>query len=109
LFKKTYSVEQIAGATVITLRRTVPTVVPGIMFLSGGHNEENSTLYLNAINRVKLYKPWILSFSYGRALQTSVLRAWKGNKNNSEKARKEYIRLAKQNGLASLGKYEVAN
>jgi fructose-bisphosphate aldolase class I len=50
---------------------------------------------LNAINQVQLYKPWVLSFSYGRALQTSVLRAWKGNKNNSEQARKEYIRLAK--------------
>jgi fructose-bisphosphate aldolase class 1 len=44
---------------------------------------------------VQLYKPWTLSFSYGRALQTSVLRAWKGNKDNSEQARNEYIRLAK--------------
>jgi fructose-bisphosphate aldolase class I len=65
------------------------------VFYIGGHNEDNSTLYLNAINRVPLYKPWALSFSYGRALQTSVLRAWKGDKNNSEQARKEYIRLAK--------------
>jgi fructose-bisphosphate aldolase class I len=47
------------------------------------------------MNRVQLYKPWLLSFSYGRALQTSVLRAWKGNKDNSELARKEYIRLAR--------------
>lgn len=92
---KKYTVEQIAEATVITLRRTVPAAVPGVMFLSGGHNEENSTLYLNAINRVPLYKPWTLSFSYGRALQTSVLKAWKGNKSNSEEARKEYLRLVK--------------
>ncbi|CAF0914439.1 unnamed protein product [Adineta steineri] len=106
---KTYSVEQIAEATVIAFRRTVPTAVPGIMFLSGGHNEENSTAYLNAINRVNLYKPWTLSFSYGRALQTSVLRAWKGDKNNSEQARNEFIRLARQNGLASLGRYELSN
>lgn len=106
---KTYTVEQIAEATVITLRRTVPAAVPGVMFLSGGHNEENSTLYLNAINRVQLTKPWPLSFSYGRALQTSVLRAWKGDMDNSEQARKEYIRLAKQNSLASLGKYELHN
>jgi len=42
-----------------------------------------------------LGKPWVLSFSYGRALQTSILRAWKGRKDNSEQARKEYIRLAK--------------
>jgi len=92
---KTYTIEQIAEATLITLRRTVPAAVPGVMFLSGGHNEENSTLYLNEINRVPLTKPWPLSFSYGRALQTSVLRAWKGSKSNSEEARKEYIRLAK--------------
>ncbi|CAF1204637.1 unnamed protein product [Adineta ricciae] len=105
---KTYTIEQIAEATVIAFRRTVPTAVPGIMFLSGGHNEENSTAYLNAINRVQLYKPWVLSFSYGRALQTSVLRAWKGNKNNSEQARKEFLRLTKQNGLASLGQYEIS-
>lgn len=102
---KTYSVEQIAEATVKALRRTVPTAVPGIMFLSGGLNEENSTLYLNAINRVQLYKPWALSFSYGRALQTSVLWAWKGERNNGEQVRKEFIRLIKQNSLASLGKY----
>ncbi len=50
---------------------------------------------MNAINRVPLYKPWILSFSYGRALQTSVLRAWQGNKTNGEQARKEFIRLTK--------------
>ena len=61
----------------------------------GGHNEEYSTLYLNAINQVPLYKPWSLSFSYGRALQTSVLWAWKGEKNNGEQARKEFIRLIK--------------
>jgi len=103
-----YTPEQIAQATVIALRRTVPAAVPGIMFLSGGHTEENSTIFLNAINRVQLLKPWILSFSYGRALQSSVLRAWKGDKNNSDKAQQEYIRLAKANGLASVGKYEQA-
>jgi fructose-bisphosphate aldolase class I len=103
-----YTPEQVAQATVIALRRTVPAAVPGIMFLSGGHSEENSTIFLNAINRVELGKPWILSFSYGRALQSSVLRAWKGDKNNSDTAQQEYLRLAKRNGLASLGKYEQA-
>ena len=69
---KTYTIEQIAEATLITLRRTVPAAVPGVMFLSGGHNEENSTLYLNEINRVPLTKPWPLSFSYGRADRKST-------------------------------------
>ncbi|CAF3672822.1 unnamed protein product [Rotaria sp. Silwood1] len=83
------------------------TLLKPSMVTPGGHNEENSTLYLNAINRVQLYKPWILSFSYGRALQSSVLRAWKGDKANDEQARKEFLRLAKQNSLASMGKYEA--
>ena len=59
----------------------------------GGLNEQNSTVYLNAINRVQAYKPWSVSFSYGRALQTSVLRAWQGEKKNGEPARKEFLRL----------------
>jgi fructose-bisphosphate aldolase class 1 len=108
---KTYSVEQIAEATATALRRTVPTAVPGIMFLSGkkksmtdslstpielgGLNEQNSTDYLNAINRVQAYKPWSVAFSYGRALQTSVLRAWQGETKNGELARKEFLRLIK--------------
>ncbi|CAF4941203.1 unnamed protein product, partial [Rotaria sp. Silwood1] len=47
------------------------------------------------------------SFSYGRELQSSVLRAWKGDKANDEQTRKEFFRLAKQNSLASMGKYEA--
>ncbi|CAF0919281.1 unnamed protein product [Didymodactylos carnosus] len=102
---KQYTPEQIALATVQTLRRTVPAAVPGILFLSGGHTEENSTVFLNEINKVTLHKPWPLSFSYGRALQSSVLKAWKGNKENIEHAQKEFVRLAKQNSLAASGKY----
>ena len=49
-----------------------------LQFLSGGMSEEDSTLTLNAINTVPGKKPWHLSFSYGRALQQSVLKAWKG-------------------------------
>ncbi|CAF1457626.1 unnamed protein product [Rotaria sp. Silwood1] len=90
---KNYSVEQIAEATVITLRRTVPTAVPGIIFLVDEYHKENTILYLNTITRIELYKPWTLSFCYGYSLQTSVLSVWKGNKTNNEQARKEYIRL----------------
>jgi len=53
--------------------RSVPPAIPGIMFLSGGLNEEDSTLYLNAINQMAVENPtkhpWALSFSFGRALQ----------------------------------------
>ncbi len=49
-----------------------------MQFLSGGMSEEDSTIALNEINKVPGKKPWHLSFSYGRALQQSVLKAWGG-------------------------------
>ncbi|MFH4976738.1 hypothetical protein AB6A40_003447 [Gnathostoma spinigerum] len=70
--------EEIGEATVVTLRRTVPVAVPGIVFLSGGQLEEEATKNLGAINMVAGVKPWKLTFSYGRALQTSALKAWNG-------------------------------
>jgi fructose-bisphosphate aldolase class I len=54
----------------------------GVTFLSGGQSEEDATVHLNAINKVPLLKPWALTFSYGRALQASVLAAWQGKPEN---------------------------
>jgi fructose-bisphosphate aldolase class I len=51
-------------------------------------------------------KPWALTFSYGRALQQSVLKAWAGKKENADEARKQLAIRAKANGQAALGKYE---
>jgi len=96
----------IAQYTVRTLQRTVPAAVPGVVFLSGGQAEAEATANLNAINRHPGKKPWTLSFSYGRALQSSVLQAWKGDKNNIAAAREVYLQRARYNGLAVLGKYE---
>jgi len=71
------SPEEVAFYTVRTLSRTIPPAVPGITFLSGGQPEETASLNLNAINKLAFPKhPWNMSFSYGRALQTSVLEAW---------------------------------
>jgi len=100
--------EQNALATVTVLRRTVPVAVPGVVFLSGGQSEEDATLNLNAINRVPLVRPWNLSFSYGRALQYSVIRTWAGKKENVAAARAKLLERAKANGLASIGKFEGA-
>ena len=69
---------EVARATVRCLRRTVPSAVPGIVFLSGGQTPEQATLHLNAMNELGRH-PWELSFSYGRALQEPVLKAWKGD------------------------------
>lgn len=97
---------EIAEATVRALRRGVPAAVPGIVFLSGGQSELDATANLNAINNVAACKPWKLSFSYGRALQASVLQAWKGDAAKVADAQKTLLARAKANSLASLGKYE---
>ncbi|XP_030375822.1 fructose-bisphosphate aldolase-like [Scaptodrosophila lebanonensis] len=104
--KKKAKPEEIAMATVKALRRTMPAAVPGVTFLSGGQSEEVATVNLNAINKVDLVKPWKLTFSYGRALQASVLKAWGGKKENVKAAQKELLQRAKANGDASLGKYK---
>ncbi|KAK6743736.1 hypothetical protein RB195_010810 [Necator americanus] len=98
--------EEIGLATVTALRRTVPAAVPGVTFLSGGQSELDATANLNAINTVKLLRPWKLTFSYGRALQASVLKAWQGKDENIEAAQKVLLHRAQANGMAALGKYE---
>jgi fructose-bisphosphate aldolase class I len=97
--------EEVGLATVVTLRRTVPAAVPGVAFLSGGLSELEATQYLNAVNQVNLLKPWRLSFSYGRAMQATVLKEWQGKDANASKAQKKLLLRAQANGTASLGKY----
>jgi len=98
--------EEVAKYTVRTLQRTVPPAVPGIMFLSGGQTELEATKNLNAMNALPTKRPWSLSFSYGRALQSSVIKTWKGEKGNLDVARVVLSHRARCNGLATLGKYE---
>jgi fructose-bisphosphate aldolase class I len=101
-----YTPEEIALATVTALRRTVPPAVPGITFLSGGQSEQDATSNLNMINRVPGVKPWALTFSYGRALQASVIAAWDGKPANIGAAQEELKKRSILNRLAALGKYE---
>jgi len=103
---KKYTAQDIAAATVTALNRTVPAAVAGITFLSGGQSEEDATLNLNAINQYAGKKPWPLTFSYGRALQASVLKAWGGKDENIKAAQTELIKRASGNGAAAVGKYE---
>ena len=102
--KKLY--KMISSFTIRTLQRTVPVAVPGIAFLSGGMAEEEATEVLNEINLCNEKKPWYLTFSYGRALQYSVLNEWNGLENNIEKAQKVLYERAKVNGLATQGIYK---
>lgn len=103
---KKYSIEQNALATVTALQRTVPPAVAGVTFLSGGQSESDATLNLNSINKVPGRRPWALTFSYGRALQASVLAAWQGKKENVGKGQEQLLSLARANGAAALGKFE---
>jgi fructose-bisphosphate aldolase class I len=96
--------ETIAGMTVDVLRRAVPAAVPGIVFLSGGQSDEQATARLDAINR-RGPQPWELSFSFGRALQAPVLRAWAGDDANRAAAQAALVHRAALNGAARYGSY----
>lgn len=103
-----YTEKDVGEATVTVLRRTVPAAVPGITFLSGGQSEVEATSHLNAINQ-PAGSPWALTFSYGRALQASVLKAWQGKEENVKEAQAVLLHRAKLNGLAAVGKYQGEN
>lgn len=78
----------VAWYTVRTLRRTMPAALGGVNFLSGGFSEEEASCYLSAMNKLDAkLRPWSLSFSYGRALQQSALKTWKGSAENVEAAK----------------------
>ena len=97
-------VEEVADATLECFYRHVPAAVPGIMFLSGGQSDEDATAHLNAMN-AKGPHPWVLSFSYGRALQAPALEAWRGKSENVRAAQQAYYHRAKMNSAAQTGTY----
>lgn len=98
---------QIAEATLRILKRTVPSAVPGVVFLSGGQTPEEATANLDAMNRLGAL-PWNLSFSYGRALQETPLQAWKGQPANVAEAQKALLKRSRLNSEAALGKYDAS-
>jgi fructose-bisphosphate aldolase, class I len=95
---KKSSPEQVAEATLRTLKRQVPSAVPGIAFLSGGQSPANASGPL----------PWALTFSYGRALQDTALKAWGGSQAGFAAGQKQLFTRAKLNGLAAGGAYTSA-
>jgi len=97
--------DQVATATVEVLRRNVPAAVPTINFLSGGQTPEEATANLNAMNKLNPGLPWVLSFSYARALQDPAMRAWGGRRENIPAAQKAFAQRIKMNSLARAGKW----
>ena len=100
-------VAEVAAQTVRVLRRCVPAAVPGIFFLSGGQSPAEATAHLDAINRLGP-QPWALSFSYGRALQDPVLRAWQGQAANTRSAQDALLERARLNSAARQGRYDAS-
>ncbi len=101
---KQAGVQEVAEATLRCFRRTVPTAVPGIVFLSGGQSPELATEHLDAMNRMGPH-PWEVSFSYGRALQAPPLDAWRGRDENVQAGQKAFFHRSRLNGAARYGKY----
>lgn len=97
--------EEIADFTIHVFKNNVPAAVPTINFLSGGQTPEQAIENLDAMNRMGPL-PWILSFSYGRALQEDCLKVWQGKSDNVKAAQAALVSRARMNSLACLGKYE---
>jgi fructose-bisphosphate aldolase class I len=99
-------VDEVADATVACLLRAVPGAVPGVAFLSGGQSPELASARLNAMHlRWRSKMPWVLTFSYSRAIQQPALDSWKGEETNKAAAQKALYHRAQCNSMARRGEY----
>jgi fructose-bisphosphate aldolase, class I len=101
------SIAEVAEKTVQCLKHTVPSLVPGIAFLSGGQSDHDATAHLDAMNKIG-GNPWPLTFSYGRALQAAAQKAWSGKVENVAAAQAAFAKRARMNSLASLGQWDAS-
>ena len=98
--------KEIAKMTLKCLKENVPSEVPGIAFLSGGQTEVEATQNLNEINKIN-DTSFILSFSYGRALQQSALKNWAKDIKDTTKTQKIFNHRSKMNGLSTSAKWNM--
>lgn len=105
--QKTDTPEEVGQATLNVFNNSVPSSMPGIVFLSGGQHAIQATENLNAcvLQAQKMKSPWVLTFSYGRALQDDALKAWAGKNENVPTAQQAFLKRARLNGLAQKGEY----
>ena len=96
--------EEIAKKTLDCLKKNVPKEVPGIAFLSGGQSEIEASKNLNEINKINDTN-FLITFSYGRGLQASALKAFGKDQNNQNNIQKAFDHRAKMNGLSSKGEW----
>ena len=103
-FKNKASSEEIAKKTLDCLKKNVPSDVPGIAFLSGGQTEQEATKNLDEINKINDTN-FLITFSYGRALQQSALKTWAKEMSDKKAIHNVFNHRAKMNGLASKGEW----
>jgi fructose-bisphosphate aldolase class I len=103
---KKISSEEVAKLTLKCLKENVPSDVPGIAFLSGGQTEIQATENLNSINKYNDTN-FIMTYSYGRALQQSALKFWSKNINNIDGTQKVFNHRANMCTLAAQGKWST--
>ena len=96
--------EEIARLTLKCLKDSVPSDVPGIAFLSGGQSEQEASKNLDSINKINDTN-FLITFSYGRALQQSALKTWSEEMSNTEVIHSVFNHRAKMNSLASKGQW----
>ncbi len=101
------SAREVADRTVSTFMRTVPAAMPGVVFLSGGQDDEDAIVNLQEINvrGAEVNAPWELSYSYGRGLQALPLKTWGGKVENREAAQQDFLLRARLTSAARQGKY----
>jgi len=102
--EKKISKEEIAKLTVKCLEDSVPSEVPGIAFLSGGQTDIEATENLNEIN-IHNNTNFIMTYSYGRALQQSALKFWSKDIKNIKGTQKIFNHRANMCSLAAQGKW----
>ena len=102
--KNKISNEEVSSKTLECLKKSVPNEVPGIAFLSGGQSEIEATENLNLINKNNNTN-FIMTYSYGRALQQSALKFWSKDIKDSKGTQNIFNHRAKMNTLAAQGKW----
>lgn len=103
------NIAEVAKATVDCLLNAVPAAVPGIAFLSGGQSPKQASEHLNAINKnFKSRSPWVLTFSFSRAIEHPAIDIWHGQEANVEKAQMSLYKRAKCNAAARRGEYDAS-
>jgi fructose-bisphosphate aldolase, class I len=97
--------EKVAEMTIKCLKENVPSDIGGIVFLSGGQEDEEAVLNLDAMHKIGPL-PWPLTFSYGRAIQNKAMESWAQNPEDIKTAQAFLLTAAKNSSEASIGEYK---